>query len=429
MMRSNSSRKCIVAIVIAACVGGIVGGVASVARAGDLPAVPADNQANYVPVAKRPRNEVLAKGEQWLRPDLTRATINDYRDFVGWILQIKFTDAQCDELEQKLIVLWPTLLSWDVEEVTGGTKAIADIRVMPPAQLRATHKELNERVLKNLRKITAGAMQLDNFTPVGDLGKFEGRFLLAIYEEQHPEAAQPLPAMPDPAQPQSNTQPAASAPAAGEAPRGAATPAVGAPAVDQTLANGSTAPLKKSSTDALCNLICFLSAKSRGAEFLPPTEAFTSILARKVAAEYPNYTPEQQAIFAKLPAVWTVLRSGWDQLGADDQKKILSQFKPLIDSLNTATAATPTKQELSPEDRAALASMNEQQTQTQNRLEQLRALQQRDAQQQLQMAAMERMQQMQAEQIRMMSNIAASAHDTNMTIIHNMAPTRHPWDQ
>jgi hypothetical protein len=38
------------------------------------------------------------------------------------------------------------------------------------------------------------------------------------------------------------------------------------------------------------------------------------------------------------------------------------------------------------------------------------------------------MQQMQAEQIRMMSNIAASAHDTNMTIIRNMAPTRHPWD-
>ena len=49
--------------------------------------------------------------------------------------------------------------------------------------------------------------------------------------------------------------------------------------------------------------------------------------------------------------------------------------------------------------------------------------------QQMQMAAMERMQQMQAEQIRMMSNIAASAHDTNMTIIHNMAPTRHPWDR
>ena len=56
------------------------------------------------------------------------------------------------------------------------------------------------------------------------------------------------------------------------------------------------------------------------------------------------------------------------------------------------------------------------------------SLSQRDAQQQVQMAHMERMQQMQAEQIRMMSNIAASAHDTNMTIIHNMGPTRHPWD-
>src|SRR5690349_14991953 len=133
-MWSNSSRKCIVAMVITACIGG----VANVARA-ELPAVPADTQAAYVPVAKRPRAEVLAKGEQWLRPDLTRGTINDYRDLLGWILQIKFTDAQCDEFEQKIIVLWPTLLSWDVEEITGGTKSIADIRAMPPAQLKATH--------------------------------------------------------------------------------------------------------------------------------------------------------------------------------------------------------------------------------------------------------------------------------------------------
>src|SRR5687768_9318283 len=395
-MWSNSSRKCVVAMVIAACVGGVAG----VARAGDLPVVPADNQANYVPVAKRPRNEVLAKGEQWLRPDLTRAAINDYRDLLGWILQITFTDAQCDEFEQKLIVLWPTLMSWDVEEITGGTKLSADIRAMPPAQLRATHKDMNERVLKNLRKITAGASQLDNFTPVGELGKWEARFLLAIYEEQHPEAAQPLPAMPNPAGPalpKSAAQPAAPAPAAGEAPRGSAVPAVGAPAVDETLANGSTAPLKRASTDALCNVICFLSAKSRGGEYLPPTEAFTSMFARKVAAEYPSYTPEQQAIFAKLPQVWTALRSGWDLLGAHDQNQILAQWKPLLDSLNTATAAAaPAKQqELAPEDRAALASMTEEQTRTQARLELLRALQQRDAQQQMQMAQMERMQQMQ----------------------------------
>src|SRR5205823_6391943 len=114
--------------------------------------------------------------------------------------------------------------------------------------------------LKNLRKISSGAMQLDNFTPVGELGKWEARFLLPIYEEQHPEAVPPLPAMPDaaggPAQPQSGAQPkpdpagaaqptpATRSAVTGEAPRGAA-----APAVDQILANGSTAPLKKSSTD------------------------------------------------------------------------------------------------------------------------------------------------------------------------------------
>jgi hypothetical protein len=419
--------------------------VASIARAADLPAVPADNKADYVPVDKRPRSEVLCKGEQWLRPDLTRGTINDYRDLLAWILQIKFTDAQCDEFEQKMIVLWPTLLSWDVEEITGGTKASADIRAMPPAQLKATHKEMNERVLKNLRKISAGAMQLDNFTPVGELGKWEAKFLTPIYEDQHPEARPALPAMPNPAgaQPQSTvqpktdpaaaaqTKPATAAPAtgtptsgaAGEAPRGAATPAI-----DETLANGSAAPLKKSSTDALCNVICFLSAKSKGGEYLAPSEALTAMFARKVAAEYPNYTAEQQVAFAKMPKVWTALRSGWNQLSADDQNKVLTQWKPLIDSLKTETAAAPANQEISPEDRAALASMNEQQTKTQARLEELRALQQRNTQQQVQMAQMERLQQQQAEQIRMMSNIAASAHDTNMTIIHNMAPTRHPWD-
>jgi hypothetical protein len=420
-----------VAMVIAAA---CLGGVASAVQAADLPEIPADNQAT-VPVAKRPRSEVLAKGEQWLRPDLTRGTINDYRDLLGWILQIKFTDAQQDEFEQKLIVLWPTLLSWDVEEITGATKLSADIRAMPPAQLRATHKQMNERALKNLRKISGGAMQLDNFTPVGELGKWEAKFLLPIYEEQHPEAVTPLPAVPGGAgaaqQPPSTAQPKPAATRGAttvQAPRGA-----GAPAVDQILANGSAMPLKRSSTDALCNVICFLSAKSRGGEYLPPTEAFTSMLAGKVAAEYPTYTPEQQALFAKLPEVWTGLRGGWDQLSPYDQKQTLSQWKPLLDSLNAATAAAaaagPAKpQELTPEDRAALASMNEQQARTQAQLDQLRALRQRDLQQQVQMAQMERMQQMQAEQIRMMSNIAASAHDTNMTIIRNMAPTRHPWD-
>jgi hypothetical protein len=235
MMWSSFSRKCMATIVITAWVGG----VASVARA-ELPAVLADTRAAYVPVAKRPRGEVLVKGEQWLRPDLTRGTINDYRDLLGWILQIKFTDAQCDEFEQKLIVLWPTLLSWDVEEITSGTKATADIKAMPPAQLKATYKQMNEQVLKNLRKISAGAMQLDNWTPIGELGKWEAKFLLPIYEEQHPEALPPMPAMPDPAGAAQPQTPAA-APATGDSPRGAA-----APAVDQTLAYGSTAPLKKS---------------------------------------------------------------------------------------------------------------------------------------------------------------------------------------
>jgi hypothetical protein len=56
------------------------------------------------------------------------------------------------------------------------------------------------------------------------------------------------------------------------------------------------------------------------------------------------------------------------------------------------------------------------------------SLQQRDMQQQVQLQQLERMQKMQDQQIMMMSNIARSAHETNMRIIDNMGPTRHPWD-
>ena len=60
---------------------------------------------DYIPVAKRPRGEVLAKGANYLRPDLTRGIVNDYRDLLAWILQIQFNDKQCDEFEQPVILV------------------------------------------------------------------------------------------------------------------------------------------------------------------------------------------------------------------------------------------------------------------------------------------------------------------------------------
>ena len=72
--------------------------------------------------------------------------------------------------------------------------------------------------------------------------------------------------------------------------------------------------------------------------------------------------------------------------------------------------------------------MTDQAAQTRERMAQMRAQKQIDMNQQLQLQQMERMQQMQDQQIRMMSNVARSAHETNMRIIDNMGPTRHPWD-
>ena len=65
---------------------------------------------------------------------------------------------------------------------------------------------------------------------------------------------------------------------------------------------------------------------------------------------------------------------------------------------------------------------------TRAELAQMHAMQQIDQNQKLAMQRLELQQQMQTQQIQMMSNIARSAHETNMRIIDNMGPTRHPWD-
>src|SRR3954452_4076636 len=118
--------KCLAGLLVMACYGA----VAAVAL-GELPQVPGDNAAQYVPVAQRPRSEVLAKGDgRYLRPDLTRSELNDYRELLAWILNIKFTDAQCDYYEQRMITRWPGLYSLDTDEITGASKQIAEMKAM-----------------------------------------------------------------------------------------------------------------------------------------------------------------------------------------------------------------------------------------------------------------------------------------------------------
>src|SRR3954470_24467176 len=118
MRLSNSLINCLASLMVTACCG-----AAAADAAGQLPQVPADNTAQYVPVAKRPRSEVLAKGDgRYLRPDLTRGQLNDYRDLLGWTLNINFTDAQCDYYEQRMITRWPSLYGLNTDEITGASK-------------------------------------------------------------------------------------------------------------------------------------------------------------------------------------------------------------------------------------------------------------------------------------------------------------------
>jgi hypothetical protein len=379
----------------------------------------AAQDADYVPVARRPRGEVLVKGQEYYRPDLTRGVINDYRDLLGWILQIKFTDAHCDDFEQRMILRWPNMLKMDTDEIAGASKQNAEIRAMPPAQLKATHKQLNEVVLKNLRQMVGGAMMLDNFNVVSEDDRKLAQWLMAIYEEQHPEAVAPMPVMPDvPGVARQKPEPKPEPQPKADAPRDGAAPA------DKTLAPGET-PLKQSSADAMSQVICFLSAKSQGAHYFPPTAEFRGLLARKLAAEYATYSPEQQSAIAQLPAYWSELRANWDRSSAQDQHTTLARWKPMLDGLLMPHDVVRNMPDI---DRAAISQMQNEAVETGKRLAILRGQRQIDMNQQLQLQQLERMQKMQDQQIMMMSNIARSAHQVNMRIIDNMGPTRHPWD-
>src|SRR4051794_36853797 len=242
MRLSSLSMKYLAGLIVMACCG-TVGAVALA----QLPQVPDDNAAQYVPVAQRPRSEVLAKGDgRYLRPDLTRGELNDYRELLAWTLNINFTDAQCDYYEQRMITRWPSLYGLNTDEITGASKQIAEIKAMPPAQLKATHKAFHEQELKNLRDMIGGASTIGIYKVVTDEDRKDAAWLMGVYEEQHPEEIAPMPQMPNvpgaAAQPKPADHPPRRAPAAaGETPRGDAGP------VDQTLADGAT-PLKKSAT-------------------------------------------------------------------------------------------------------------------------------------------------------------------------------------
>lgn len=384
-----------------------------------LAAMPPEVQAaegDYVPVAKRPRSEILARGAQYIRPDLTRGTVNDYRDLLAWILNIRFTDAQADEFEQRMITRWPTLLKMDTDEITGASKLSAEIRAMPPAQLKATHKNLNEQVLKNLHDMVGGATMLGSFKVVTDDDRRQAQWLLAIYQDQHPESVAPMPQVPD-------------VPGVGERPRPEPRPNADAP--QDTGGKGSPTPAAPTASpapqaaDAMSKIICFLSSRAQGVDYVPPSQSFRLMLERKLAAEYPTYSREQQTALAQLPSYWTQLSSNWERMSASDRDHTLAQWKPLLNALQTASGPALNLPE---EDRDAIATLADQAADTGRRVSLLRSLRQMDASQQLQLQQLERMQRMQDQQILMMSNIARSAHETNMRIIDNMGPTRHPWD-
>ncbi|MFT3785216.1 MAG: hypothetical protein QM770_03500 [Tepidisphaeraceae bacterium] len=371
-----------------------------------------------VAFAQRPRSEVLVNGEQYLRPDLTRGVVNDYRDVVAWALNIKLDDAQCEQFEALMIARWPTALGFRVDPILQTAHLRSRIPTLPAAQLKATHAQMQDQILKNLHQIVGGADSI-GLTPIDDHDRKEAQFFLGAYETQHPEAVAPMPTIPD-------VVPAPAVPDKPE-PAPAALPEVPGPTTgptsDATLVPGPI-PLKRSTADAMSQVVCFLSAQAQASAYAPPTPAFSEMFARRLAAEYPALTPGQQSSLATLPAYWTQLRRNWDRMSQADRATTLARWKPMLDGLASPNASVPAGKE----DQDALALASQQAAQTQARLAQLQVRQALDGQQQQQLQVLQMQYQQQQQQLAMMSNIARSAHDTNMVIIRNMGPTRQPWE-
>ncbi len=105
----------------------------------------------------------------------------------------------------------------------------------------------------------------------------------------------------------------------------------------QPIASGNP-PLTAQVADAYAEFVSFMLTQCLGKSAFNPDRKFKNALAQSLAAQYSNYSPEQQRQFYQVPLLWELLRLKWAQLSEPERAKYREQWRPAATSLASAVA-------------------------------------------------------------------------------------------
>ena len=196
-------------------------------------------------------------------PPFTRYMLDETTDFLEWLMQVPFTEAQKTTIERELSDSWKKNDRKEIEGVGEVLKARQQLAGLKPAKRDMVRQNALDDAIKQWRS--------EKDSPSANL-------MIEIYENAH-----------------------------------------------KPIAAGSP-PLTRQNVDAFAEFICFAASQTAGINYTPGAE-IRDKLASAVAENYAHIAPGQRAAIARMPLLWASLRVIWPEISDAQKKQYVDPWK------------------------------------------------------------------------------------------------------
>lgn len=203
-------------------------------------------------------------------PPLTQALVDQGIEFFEWLLDAPFTEEQRAQFRDSLVHSWKGHHQDDIDSTMNALKFQEQVKSRPKEEQEIVREQLSQKYLDGMRQ-----------TPNAILSKW----ILNIYDSAH-----------------------------------------------RPIASGNP-PLTSQAADAYAEVVAFMIKECLGKQALNANRKFKDLLAKSMAAQYPNYSPEQQRVFSQMPLLWKALRYKWPQLSQKEKQEFRKQWAPLAQNM------------------------------------------------------------------------------------------------
>jgi len=196
-------------------------------------------------------------------PPLTRYMLDETEDFLEWLMQVPFTDAQKATIEGEIRGSWKKNDRKEIDGIQEVLKADQQLAAMKPAERDVARQTALDDAIKQWRT--------EKDSP-------SAKIMVEIYETAH-----------------------------------------------KPIAAGNP-PLTRQNVDAFAEFLCFAAGQTAGINFTPPPE-IRDKLAAAVAEKYAGIAPAQRALIVRMPLIWASLRVLWPEISDAEKKQYVDAWK------------------------------------------------------------------------------------------------------